>query len=257
VSDAELIRIAREAARASGRLLLEAHRSRPDTREKRPHDLVTAFDLESEALLRQRLSGAAPGIGFVAEEGGGHVGEGACWYCDPLDGTTNFVHGHPCWAVSVGLLDARGRPRLGVVRAPALGIEWWGIVGGRALRDGAACHVSETARLDEALLATGFPPDRSAAPANNLDAFCRVMQRARGIRRCGSAAIDCCFVADGTYDGYWERGLHPWDYAGGCAVALAAGAVLTDLSGEPADLRVGDVVLTNGRVHDELLELVP
>jgi myo-inositol-1(or 4)-monophosphatase len=105
-------------------------------------------------------------------------------------------------------------------------------------------------------LATGFPPNRDRSPENNFDTFTRVKPRVQGIRRCGSAAIDCCFVADGTYDAYWERSLHVWDLAAGCAIALAAGARLTSLGGGAPDLSVGDIVLSNGRIHDALVRLI-
>jgi myo-inositol-1(or 4)-monophosphatase len=116
--------------------------------------------------------------------------------------------------------------------------------------------VSTTDALRGALLATGFPADRSRAPGNNLATFAEVIQHVHGIRRCGSAAIDCCFVADGTYDGYWERSLHAWDLVAGCAIALAAGARLTSLTGGSPDVSVGHVVLTNARIHDELVRRI-
>lgn len=249
----ELLDVARGAAQAAGALLLEGYRSRPAATHKRPHDLVTEFDLRSEALIRERLGAATPDIALVAEEGGGQSGA-STWYCDPLDGTTNFVHGHPFWGVSIGLMSEL-RPVVGVVVAPALGIEWWGTPDG-SFRDGRACRVSPTSQLDESLVATGFPPDRSTAPDNNLDAFGRVLRVVRGIRRCGSAAIDCCLVADGTYDAYWERRLNPWDLVGGCAIALGAGAHLTDLRGGRPDLTVGHLLLSNGALHAALLPLV-
>jgi myo-inositol-1(or 4)-monophosphatase len=250
-----LLAAARLAARKSAALLLEGYRSRPGWREKRPKDLVTEFDLRSEAILRDQLASCAPGIPLVAEEGGGEVGEALTWYCDPLDGTTNYVHGHPFWAVSIGLVD-RGQPLLGVILAPALGIEWWGGEGLGAHRNDSDCRVSQNAVVKDALVATGFPPDRSTAPENNLEAFGRVIRAVRCVRRCGSAAIDCCMVADGTYDAYWERRLNAWDLAGGCAVALAAGGTLTRLDGGAVDLTEGYLLLSNGVLHHEVLVLL-
>jgi myo-inositol-1(or 4)-monophosphatase len=116
--------------------------------------------------------------------------------------------------------------------------------------------VSDTARLEDSLLATGFPFDRGRSPDDNIDTFGKVLRRVRGIRRCGSAAIDCCLVADGTYDGYWERRLNGWDLAAGSAVALRSGATLTALDGGRPDVRVGQVALTNGRIHGPLLTLL-
>jgi myo-inositol-1(or 4)-monophosphatase len=254
VNPEELTRAALDVAREAAQLLLHGYRTRPESREKGRRDLVTEFDTRSEKLIRERLGRATPDVALVGEEGGG-APSGVTWYCDPLDGTMNFVHGHPFFCVSIGAVDEQG-PLSGAVVAPAMGIEWWGSRGSGAFRNGAPCRVSDTARLAESLLATGFPPDRSKHPESNLPAFNEVMQHVHGVRRCGSAAMDSCFVADGTYDGYWERALHAWDIAAGCAVALAAGARLTALDGGPAELSHGHIVLTNGRIHDELVELV-
>jgi myo-inositol-1(or 4)-monophosphatase len=250
----KLVATALGVARDAARFLLDGYRSHPAASEKARRDLVTAYDLKSESIIRERLSRETPDIAIVGEEGGGTPGA-LTWYCDPLDGTMNFVHGHPCFCVSIGAVDERG-PLLGAVVAPAVGIEWWGARGAGAFRNGEPCRVSTTENLAGSLLATGFPPDRSKDPESNLPTFAKVMQHVQGVRRCGSAAMDCCFVADGTYDGYWERALHAWDIAAGCAIALAAGGRLTSLTGGVADLGVGHITLTNGKIHDELLGLV-
>ena len=256
LSPAGYASLALEVATEAGALLLAGHRKRPTPTEKAKRDLVTEFDVKSEQLLVARLAAATPELGIVAEEGGGSGEERALtWFCDPLDGTTNFVHGHPFWSVSIGLLE-QGRPLAGAVVAPALGLSWVGFEGGPALRSGEACHVSETADLEQALVATGFPYDRRTAPANNFDAFLRVKKVAQGVRRCGSAAIDLCLVADGTYDAYWERRLNAWDVAGGAAVLLSAGGRLSALDGGPVDLSVGHLIASNGLVHDALQALV-
>ncbi len=246
--------LALEVATEAAALLLTGYRKRPVPTEKAKRDLVTEFDLKSEALIRARLSSATPELGIVAEEGGGEP-RPLTWYCDPLDGTTNFVHGHPFWAVSIGLLQ-QGEPLAGAVVAPALGLHWVGAAGGPARRCGDVCAVSETAELEQALVATGFPYDRSRAPANNFDSFVRVKRVAQGVRRCGSAAVDLCLVADGTYDAYWERRLNAWDVAAGVAVLLSAGGKVTALDGGPVDLSVGHLLASNGRVHGALQALI-
>lgn len=246
--------LALEVASDAGALLLTGYRRRPVSTEKSKRDLVTEFDVRSEALIVARLSSATPELGIVAEEGGGDE-RPLTWFCDPLDGTTNFVHGHPFWCVSIGLLD-RGEPIAGAVVAPALGLSWIGYAGGPALRSGELCHVSETDELDRSLVATGFPSDRRTAPENNFDSFTRVKSVAQGVRRCGSAAIEMCMVADGTYDAYWERRLHAWDVAAGAAMILAAGGKLTALDGGPVNLHVGHLVASNGRVHQALCDLL-
>jgi len=257
--------LALEVATEAGQLLLGGYRKHPTPTEKARRDLVTEFDLKSEQLIVARLAAATPELGLVAEEGGGQQ-KPLTWFCDPLDGTTNFVHGHPFWAVSIGLLE-QGRPVAGAVVAPALGLTWAAFQGGPAQRFearaadgdgrlGEICHVSETSELEQALVATGFPPDRQTAPANNLDSFVRVKKVVQGIRRCGSAAIDMCLVADGTYDAYWERRLNPWDLAAGAALVLSAGGTLSALDGGPVDLSVGHLIASNGRVHAALQRLI-
>lgn len=251
---AEYCAIALQAAQAAGELLLPAFRTHPVAREKRPLDLVTAWDEASEALIRSRLAAATPELAIVGEERGGEPGA-LTWYCDPIDGTTNFVHGHPFWCVSIGLM-AGDVPLAGAVVAPSLGIEWCGGQGVPASRNGLPCAVSGTRSAHEALLATGFAPTANGAPHVNLQAFERVLPLVRGVRRCGSAAIDVCMVADGTYDAYWERTLNAWDLAGGVAIALSAGAAVTALDGGAANLHVGHLLVSNGHLHEALLPLV-
>ena len=224
--------IALEVAREAAALLMKGFRSRPHAEEKARADLVTEWDIASERLIRKRLAERAPELGVVAEEEGGEKGAGPAFYCDPLDGTTNFVHGHPFFCVSIGVLDG-GTAIAGAVVAPCLGLDWQGHQGGVAKRNGEPCRVSGARTLSESLVATGFPADRSREPESNFGSFVRVKKNVRGVRRCGSAAIDLCFVADGTYDGYWERRLNAWDLAGGAAVVLAAGGRLTALDGGP------------------------
>ncbi len=248
-----LLALALEAARAGAALAAKGWRKQPESMHKGRIDLVTQFDLDSEALLRERL--APSGLPVVGEERGGERSrdpEVPTWYVDPIDGTTNFVHGHPFWCVSVGLALA-GRPLLGAVVAPALAVEWTGIVGGRALRGAEVCRVSEVDRIEDALLATGFPYDRHTSDDNNFDAFVAIKKRCQAVRRCGSAAIDLCLVADGTYDGYWEKKVKAWDIAAGSAIVLAAGGHATSYDDDPLEVTQGDVVATNARVHDALI----
>ena len=234
--------------------------------------------------MRRRLSDAFP-FAIVGEEQGGEP-DGVAFYVDPVDGTTNFVHGHPFWCVSVGLIAA-GQPVLGVVISPPLGIEWYGWVAASGERragrlsatnaiasslleglapgpvDGArrarlqiveeACSVSTTASLEDSLLATGFPYDRRVSAENNFDAFVAIKQRCRAVRRCGSAALDLCLVADGTYEGYWERKLRPWDIAAGIAIVRAAGGQVTDFDGGGSSMGSGHVIATNGAIHEALM----
>ena len=231
----------------------------PVERKKARTDLVTEFDRASETLIRARLGAATPHPVIGEEEGGTWDPAAPTFFIDPLDGTTNFVHGHPFWCVSIGLVE-RGEAVLGVVVAPMLGLEWWGLVsedaGAVAIRQRfgdppEACAVSATTRLEDALLATGFPYDRRG-PDNNFDAFFAIKMRCQAVRRCGSAAIDLCLVGDGTYDGYWEQKLKPWDIAGGSAVVRAAGGLVTDYDGAAATVTSGRAVAANATLHAAL-----
>jgi len=256
-SPEELAQVAFEVASEAAQILLGGFRKHPQVTEKGRADLVTEYDLASERLIRQRLAERTPEIAIVAEEQGGKAatGNALTWYCDPLDGTTNFVHGHFFFCVSIGVARA-GRPVAGAVVAPALSSHWRAWDGGPALRNGEPCRVSSTSELGNSLVATGFPSDRTQAATNNFGAFTRVKPLVRGVRRCGSAALDLCLVADGTYDAYWERRLNAWDVMAGSALVLAAGGELSALDGTPPDLSVGHILASNGRVHHALLELM-
>lgn len=279
-----ILDVTRGAAREACALVLSGFRGELVVEHKGAVDLVTRFDRESEELIRLRLAAAFP-FAIIGEEHGGTTNDVA-FYVDPVDGTTNFVHGHPFWCVSIGLVIA-GEPVLGVVISPPLGVEWCGWVAAsgerRALRRSvenvttsvlleaapvdasrgaagggahaptiAACAVSKVAALEDSLLATGFPYDRRTDPDNNFDAFVAIKRRCQAVRRCGSAALDLCLVADGTYDGYWERKLRPWDIAAGIAIVRAAGGRVTDFDGGSGCLANGHVVATNGAIHDAL-----
>jgi myo-inositol-1(or 4)-monophosphatase len=255
-SNFELVAIAQQVAEECSRIIVQGYRLRPKAGTKgSPVDLVTEFDLKSEAHLRQRLGELTPEIPILAEEHGGQEIDELCWFCDPLDGTTNFVHGHPFFAVSIGAMQ-NNVPIVGAVVAPVLNVTWLGYQGGPATRNGEHCHVSQTAVVQEALLATGFPPDRTREPGNNFAAWANVKRHCRGARRCGSASMDLCLVADGTYDGYWERNLHAWDIVAGAAIVLAAGGQISGLDGTETRLLSGNIVATNGGVHRELLGLI-
>lgn len=254
MTPSELGRVALEVAREAGALALGGFRRRMDVSEKGQRDLVTEFDLRSERLIRARLGELTPSVPVVGEEEGGDRAASRVWYCDPIDGTTNYAHGHPVWCVSVGVMEG-DTPLAGAVVAPALGLEWSAFRGGPALRNGEPCRVSDTEALERSLLATGFPREREREPDNNFATFVRVKKACQAVRRCGAAAIDLCWVADGTYDGYWERRLNAWDVAAGAAIVLAAGGKLSHLSGGPPTLGEGHLVATNGKIHRALVEL--
>jgi len=250
----ELLETARQAARAASHVLAGARAA--DIRSKgNPRDLVTEWDLRSEAAIHAVLAERAPGIAVLAEEGGasGEPG-GLRWLVDPIDGTVNFAHGLPLWSISIALEDAAHKPLVGVVAAPALG--WWfEAIAGHGARDhaGAPLAVSAQPRLDQALLSTGFPYDRATNPANNFAAWEHLQRVAGACRRLGSASIDLCLVARGWLDGYWERRLSPWDIAAGGLIVAEAGGTVTSTRNGPFDPHSGEVVATNGAIHTELI----
>lgn len=276
---AAILEVARAAAIEAATLVNRGFRHSPAVEHKASAvDLVTEYDRASERLIRGRLAAALP-FAIVGEEQGGEAAEVA-FHVDPVDGTTNFVHGHPFWCVSIGLA-VQGQPVLGVVVSPPLGIEWSGWVAssgarlakrravesttalallggtsapmpGRVIEE--ACAVSTVGKLEDALLATGFPYDRRTSSDNNFDAFVTIKRRCQAVRRCGSAAIDLCLVADGTYDGYWERKLRSWDIAAGIALVRAAGGRVTDFDRTSDSLASGHVVATNGLLHEQLTD---
>jgi len=249
-----VIDVALAIAREAGDLLLErfGRLSGAEVERKGPRDLVTAADRDSEALIARRLAEAFPDHGLLAEEGGRReAGDRPTWIVDPLDGTTNFVHGIPFFCVSLGLVEA-GRPLLGVVHAPALGQTFWGGPGQGAHEGDRPVSVSVTPMLSEAVLATGFAYDIDRIADDNLDVLARIARVARGIRRFGSAALDLAYVASGRLDGYWEFHLKPWDVAAGAALVRAAGGTITDLRGGDDWLHGRHVIATNGILHDDL-----
>ncbi len=244
---------AMEVAREAGGLLMEGFRSAPAFRAKRSEsDLVTEYDERCEHLLRERLGAAFPGVAVVGEEAGGERGNGAVWYVDPIDGTSNFGHGHPYFCISLGLWEG-ATPVCGVVHAPAMGLTYAAARGQGVTRNGEPVRVSGVRELSRALLSSGFPSDRATRRPDPYRAFVAVDRASHGIRRCGAAALEQSLVADGAYDGFWEIGLAAWDLAAGALFVKEAGGEVTDLEGRPLGLDAGEVVASNGLLHEPLL----
>jgi len=252
----EFARAGEAAVREAG-LYLRANLGRVvEASYKGAVDLVTPFDLGAQEILVGRLSAAFPAHGFLAEEGLARAGTSDCrWVIDPLDGTTNFAHGFPVFSVSAAL-ECAGRLALGFVYDPMREEMFRAEAGRGAALNGAPIRVSGVADLGRSLLATGFPYDVRQSPVNNLDHWGRFIVRAQAIRRCGSAALDLCYVACGRFDGFWELKLKPWDMAAGALIVGEAGGRVTDDSGRPFALDAPGIVATNGRLHGAILEVL-
>lgn len=246
-----------EAALSAGDALMKklGRITRVDFKGER--DLVTEADRMSEEMLVSAIRKAFPGHRICAEERG-CVGEHDTedefeWFIDPLDGTTNFAHGLPIFAVSIGLAR-RGALVLGVVYNPASKELFHAQSGQGAFLNGMRIRVSRVSDIRCSLLATGFPYDLSNRADNNLDAFTRVTTRAQAVRRLGAASIDLAYVACGRFDGYWEPGLAPWDMAAGVVLVREAGGVVTGYSGGEFVPDGRQIAASNGVVHEGLLE---
>lgn len=234
---------------------------------KGPSDFVSQADLRAEKTLREELEKARPGYGFLMEEAGAAGGANWTWrwLIDPLDGTTNFLHGIPHWAISIALQrrlqDGALELAAGVVYNPANDEMFWAEKGGGAFLNDRRMRVSARRDMKDALFATGIP-FAAVAPRNRL-AFARtlgtLMPQVAGVRRFGSAALDLAWVAAGRYDGYWELGLHSWDVAAGALIVREAGGTVTHPDGTefaPSDAPPNDIVASNGHMHAKLRELV-
>jgi myo-inositol-1(or 4)-monophosphatase len=245
-----------QTAREAG-AILRAEFDRPkQISYKGEVDIVTESDRRSEALIVSRLHENYPAHGIVAEEGsGGSVAVDAqyCWHVDPLDGTTNFAHGYPCFAVSIGLAE-HGRPIAGVVFNPVTNELFSAARGEGAFLNGKPIHVSAVETLAVSLVATGFPTHQRKRSAN-INYYWEFTLRSHGVRRDGAAAIDLCAVACGRFDAFWEFGLKSWDSAAGVVIVEESGGSVTDLNGAPYLLGGPHILATNGRVHAEVQQV--
>lgn len=250
-----LAEVARAAAEAGG-LELEARFGRVNQiREKgRSGDLVTEADLAAEAAVLAVLERETPDLGVLAEESGRRESESPLQWCvDPLDGTTNYAHSYPFFGCSVGL-TWQGRPLLGALAVPALKELYWAAPGEGSWCNGRRLQVSTCNALDQSLLVTGFAYDRHTRLDNNYAEFAYFTHRSRGVRRGGAAAVDLAFVAAGRLDGYWERGLSPWDLCAGVVLVEQAGGVVSAYDGGPFDLQEGRLIAAAPGLQGALIE---
>jgi myo-inositol-1(or 4)-monophosphatase len=229
---------------------------------KGPSDFVSQADLKAEAMIKQDLNKARPGYAFLMEESGASGSDNWTWrwVVDPLDGTTNFLHGMPHWAISIGLErrlpDGGVENAAGVIYSPAADEMFWAEKGSGAFMNDRRLRVSARRDLDQAVFATGIP--FAVAPPRQRMAFARtlgtLMPQTAGIRRFGAAALDMAWVAAGRFDGYWEIGIKPWDVSAGILLVREAGGYVTDPAG--SDQIGADIVAGNPHLHPKLREAV-
>jgi myo-inositol-1(or 4)-monophosphatase len=248
--------IATEAALAAGAILrtywgkLEAEA----IEEKgRPGDLVTEADKYAEAAILEVLQRHVPEHQILAEESGwlGDTTSKYLWAIDPLDGTTNYAHQYPFTAASIGLL-IDGVPQVGAIFDPFHQELFRAAAGLGATRDRLPIRVSQTSELRKSLLVTGFAYDRRETKDNNYAEFCHLTHLTQGVRRAGAASLDLAYVACGRVDGFWERGLSPWDIAAGVVIVREAGGKVTAYDGSPLEIGSGRLLATNGYLHESI-----
>ena len=249
----DLVSICEEAARCGGDLL-RTWEGRFQVREKGPADLVTEADLASQEAIRAVISRAYPEHGFVGEEGiAGDRGEAdCCWVVDPLDGTTNYVHGIPHYCVSVAVI-CEERIQAGAIYHPGADVCYTAVRGEGVWKEGRPLQTSQVTNLSGAVVAVSFPPQTGRNSPEVAD-FLAVVGSCRAIRRMGSAALNLCYLAEGRFDGYWSSSVHPWDVAAGILLATEAGATVTAPDGGPFDPWQAHFVAAAGpQLHEQLL----
>jgi myo-inositol-1(or 4)-monophosphatase len=255
-----LLSFAIQTARDAGRLLAERFGRTLQISNKGELDLVTESDLASERLIIDRIKTYHPRHAILAEESGASAprdheqGSEWRWIIDPLDGTTNYAHGYPCFCVSMGL-ERQGKMEVGVIYDPLRDEMFTAERGQGASLNGRRIQVSPASNLSGALLCTGFPYDvreRSEFARH----FTNFIMNAQGVRRDGAAALDLAYVAAGRFDGFWEEGLKPWDVAAGVLIIEEAGGRVSNYAGEPFNIFTPPIVASNGLLHEQMMRVL-
>ncbi len=250
------LEVAKAAAVKAGRLLRDRLYESRDVTYKGEINLVTEMDRVSERTVVETILEAFPDHGVLAEEEARiKNSSGFLWIIDPLDGTTNYAHGYPSFSVSIGLESTDG-VIVGVVYDPMRDELFSAARGQGAFLNGKSIEVSRNEVLIRSLLATGFPYDRAVSKENNLNYFNALIMASQEVRRSGSASLDLCAVAAGRLDGYWELKLQPWDVAAGSLIVQEAGGTVSDFTGIRFGIRDKELVASNGRIHDLMLDIL-
>lgn len=250
------LKTAERAARKAGEILTENLGKIMRIELKAKNSLLTEVDLMCERVIVDLIRHEYPDHDLVAEEGSEYSsGSEFKWIIDPLDGTMNYAHGYPFFSVSIAL-EQNDSVVAGVVYDPVMDEMFTAEAGKGAKLNGSEIRVSAEDRLEDSLLATGFLHEDEGLVERNLGHFSDFIMIARGVRRDGSAALDLAYVACGRYDGFWELGLHPWDMAAGAFIVREAGGEITNISGGDFTHYKGEIVASNGKIHDQVLEIL-
>ena len=237
---------------------IQSRRGHVTIRKKGDIDLVTEADIESERIIVDAIRERFPDHFILAEESDVREALDSSndkWVIDPLDGTTNFAHQLPFFAVSIAYVQ-NGTPIVGVVLCPDTGELFTAMKGKGAELNGREIHVSESTDISESLLATGFPYDLKQHLVPIMKRLERCVSASRGVRRLGAAALDLCYLACGRFDGFWEQHLKPWDTAAGELIAREAGATVTNFSNDPFTINDDEILATNGHIHSHMISLL-
>ncbi len=248
-----------KAARKAGRSLVKDFREVENLQVsmKGAGDFVSKADISAEEIIREELMGARPNYGWLGEEGGGEAGKDPTrrWIVDPLDGTTNFLHGLPHWAVSIAL-EHKGEIIAGVVFDPAKDEMFMAEKGQGAKLNDTRLRVSGRSKLIESIFATGLPFGGRSDLPETLQDLARLLPAVAGVRRWGAAALDLAYVAAGRYDGFWERRLHPWDIAAGLIILRESGGLVEPVTPGEDILASGEVIAANEVIFDKFAAII-
>ena len=252
----QAFQIAMIAVLKGGQVLSRGFKKNKGYQKKGPIDLVTEWDFKSQETVVAGLKGHFPEFDFLVEEAGIQRRPSPfCWILDPLDGTTNFVHGFPFFCISLALFY-KETPLLGIVHNPILKETYWAKTKSGAFLNGRSLRVSSWPTVSQSLIATGFPYAIAQLHHPILQRMDRVMTEAQGVRRPGSAALDLCLVAQGVFDGFWEQELKPWDTAAGILIVEEAGGRVSDFNNRPFRVHKKQILATNGLIHREMTALL-
>jgi myo-inositol-1(or 4)-monophosphatase len=254
----EILKLAVDAAEAAGQIALDYFDKKHEVEYKNEmnNDFVTEVDKKAEKCIIDMVKSKYPDHSFLAEESGGSGKKSNyTWIIDPLDGTVNYAHGVPVYSVSVGV-EKDGELIAGAVYDPSRDDMFTAMKDGGAYLNGNKIHVSSNSILYKALLVTGFPYNVRENPGNCVDHFVNFLYESRAIRRFGSAALDCCWVACGRFDGFYEVALKPWDVAAGALIIKEAGGMVTNFFTDSFSVYEKSVLATNGKIHDQMTEVL-